>query len=72
MIADDPDTQMRTAAFEHVRRLGVKPGFVFDGERLPLINPKRGIFKPPLWRGHRTLARFEGLVSGPVRSTPPT
>jgi putative restriction endonuclease len=47
---------MRIAAFEHVRRLGeihdhltaneLRPGFVFDGERIPLINPQRGIFKP--------------------------
>lgn len=44
------------AAFEHVRRLGavrdpltaadLQPGFVFEGERIPLINPRRGIFKP--------------------------
>jgi putative restriction endonuclease len=50
------DTLMRVAAFEHVRRLGevhdhltaieLKPGFIFDGERIPLINPQRGIFKP--------------------------
>jgi putative restriction endonuclease len=47
---------MRMAAFEHVRRLGevhdhltaneLKPGFIFDGERVPLVNPQRGIFKP--------------------------
>lgn len=46
---------MRIAAFEHVRRLGelhdhltateLKPGFVFEGERIPLVNPQRGIFK---------------------------
>lgn len=24
----------------------LKPGFVFDGERIPLINPQRFIFKP--------------------------
>ncbi len=50
------DTVMRLAAFEHVRMLGevhdhltsteLKPGFVFKGERIPLINPQRGIFKP--------------------------
>ena len=44
------------AAFEHVRELSevydhltaneLKPGFVFDGERIPLVNPQRGIFKP--------------------------
>ena len=48
------------AAFEHVRRLGevhdhltateLKPGFVFEGERIPLINPQRGIFKPQQMR----------------------
>jgi putative restriction endonuclease len=47
---------MRLAAFDHVRRLGevhdhltaaeLKPGFLFQGERIPLINPQRGIFKP--------------------------
>jgi putative restriction endonuclease len=46
MIADTPDALMRVAAFEHVRRLGeihdhltateLKPGFVFQGERIPL------------------------------------
>ena len=47
---------MRMAAFEHVRRLDevhdqltaneLKPGFIFDGKRIPLVNPQRGIFKP--------------------------
>src|SRR3981189_639148 len=56
MTDDDPDTLMRLAAFEHVRRLNeiadlltltdLKPGFTFHGERIPLINPQRGIFKP--------------------------
>ena len=51
-----PDTQMRLAAFEQVRRLTeirgqltaaeLKPGFVFEGRRIPLVNPQRGIFKP--------------------------
>ena len=51
---------MRLAAFEHVRRLSethdhltaieLKPGFIFDGERIPLINPQRGIFKPQQMR----------------------
>ena len=45
----DRDTLIRMAAFEHVRRLGevhdhltwteLKPGFMFQGERIPLINP---------------------------------
>lgn len=56
MADADRDTLLRMAAFEHVRRLGevhdhltateLKPGFVFQGERIPLINPQRGIFKP--------------------------
>jgi putative restriction endonuclease len=56
MTVDTPDTLIRMAAFEHVRRLGeihdhlteteIKPGFVFQGERIPLINLRRGIFKP--------------------------
>jgi hypothetical protein len=28
----------------------LRPGFVFDGERIPLINPQRGIFKPQQMR----------------------
>jgi hypothetical protein len=56
MVEADRDTLMRMSAFEHVRRLGevhdhltaneLKPGFVFGGERIPLVNPQRGIFKP--------------------------
>ena len=56
----DHDTLMRLSAFEHVRRLSevrdyltahdLKPGFLFDGERIPLINPQRGIFKPQKMR----------------------
>src|SRR6266481_4924501 len=56
----DRDTLLRMAAFEHVGRLGeihdhltgtaLKPGFVFEGERVPLINPQRGIFKPQQMR----------------------
>jgi putative restriction endonuclease len=54
------DTPMRVAAFEHVRRLNeihdhltateLKPGFLFRQERVPLINPQRGIFKPQQMR----------------------
>jgi putative restriction endonuclease len=53
---EDRDTLMRMAAFEHVRRLNerhdhltateLKAGFDFRGERIPLVNPQRGIFKP--------------------------
>ena len=62
MVPDetDRDTQMRMSAFEHVRRLSelrdyltatdLKPGFLFEGTRIPLINPQRGIFKPQQMR----------------------
>jgi putative restriction endonuclease len=55
-IADALDQEMRTAAFIHVRRMlelrdpltaaDLARGFQFRGERIPLINPRRGIFKP--------------------------
>jgi putative restriction endonuclease len=28
----------------------LEPGFIFNGERIPLINPPRGIFKPQQMR----------------------
>jgi putative restriction endonuclease len=47
---------VRQAAFDHIRALHardlvldhetIKRGFVFEGERWPLWNPQRGIFKP--------------------------
>jgi putative restriction endonuclease len=51
------DAHLRQAAFSHVDRLAVlrgsvldsadlAGGFEFSGERIPLINPQRGIFKP--------------------------
>lgn len=50
------DASARLAAFDHVRQLGdlhgtisaeqLVAGFQFQSERLPLINPQRGIFKP--------------------------
>lgn len=50
------DWAMRAAAFGQVRRLqairdqltgaDLKAGFQYDGERIPLVNPQRGIFKP--------------------------
>ena len=56
------DAAIRAAAFAHVRglaqRFGVltsehlKTGFTFEGTRIPLVNPQRGIFKP------RVLARL--------------
>lgn len=56
MRAEHDDFPMRMAAFEHVRRLNelhdhltykeLRPGFNFQGERIPFVNPQRGIFKP--------------------------
>lgn len=56
MNIKDRDTRMRMAAFDHVRQLSeahghltrheLAPGFMFEEERIPLINPQRGIFKP--------------------------
>lgn len=50
------DAVLRQAAFEHVLRLAkilghltareLNPGFSVLGERIPLVNPQRGIFKP--------------------------
>jgi putative restriction endonuclease len=49
------DHLLRVTAFETVKRLAstrdltsadLKRGFEFQGERIPLINPQRGIFKP--------------------------
>lgn len=60
MTDHDRDTLIRMAAFEHVRMLGeihdhltaaeLKPGFIFEDERTPLVNPQRGIFKPKQMR----------------------
>ncbi len=54
-MSAERDMAMRLAAAEHVRRIAVADvitstqlaeGFIFEGERVPLINPQRGIFKP--------------------------
>ena len=60
MTPNELDPLMRLAAFEQVQRLGevhdhltvneLKPGFMFKGDRIPLINPQRGIFKPQQMR----------------------
>ena len=56
MRSDVADTLMRMAAFTHVLKLSetqnnisaeeLRRGFTFEGERIPLVNPQRGIFKP--------------------------
>ncbi len=55
-LSSDVDHLLRLAAFEHVRGLVASyprltaaqmgAGFTFQGGRIPLINPQRGIFKP--------------------------
>ena len=52
----DTDTAMRSAAFVEVRRLSevhgnltsvhLAQGFQFQNQRVPFVNPQRGIFKP--------------------------
>ena len=56
MNSDTADTLMRVAAFGHVLRLSESQnnitaenlwhGFTFEGNRIPLVNRQRGIFKP--------------------------
>src|SRR5258706_8781288 len=53
MDASNIDTLMRVAAFEgvggrneihdHLTATELQPGFLFRGERIPLVNPQRGI-----------------------------
>ena len=50
------DALIRLAAFQHVQNLNathdhltateIRPGFQYQGRRIPLMNPQRGIFKP--------------------------
>ena len=50
------DELIRKAAFDHLRALSagrdyltsedLARGFLFEGQRIPLVNPRRGIFKP--------------------------
>jgi len=56
----DRDHQLRLAGFQAVRALAavrgeltahdLKAGFEYEGERIPLVNPQRGIFKPQQMR----------------------
>lgn len=56
MAEDMSDTLMRMAAFQRVQELQqvyghltgkeLRLGFEFEGKRIPLVNPQRGIFKP--------------------------
>jgi putative restriction endonuclease len=57
MLGTNGDAQLRQAAFDHVTWLAalkggvldsadLTAGFDFAGERIPLVNPQRGIFRP--------------------------
>jgi putative restriction endonuclease len=55
-LEDTDDALLRRAAFDHVRALQerhdaltsehLKAGFPWQSQRIPLVNPQRGIFKP--------------------------
>jgi putative restriction endonuclease len=55
-VTEDTDQKLRVAAFGAVKRLtevsgdltsrDLAAGFQFEGNRIPLVNPQRGIFKP--------------------------
>lgn len=72
MSASDLDTALRLAAFDQVCALAdasgnltssdLRTGFTFEGERIPLINPQRGIFKP---RRMRFLLSVKTVVPRP-------
>ena len=81
------DVQIRQAAFDAVSKLAssgggtveagaLRDGFVFNGARIPLINPQRGIFKPHqmarlLKSSNRISAeRRSDLVRRPTRGGP--
>ena len=59
-MTTDPDFEIRQAAFSAARRLSeirgdltsadLKKGFEYRGERIPWVNPQRGIFKPQRMR----------------------
>lgn len=56
----DVDTSMRLEAFAEIKRLSqtnpaltskqIAEGFLFHGQRIPFVNPQRGIFKPKQMR----------------------
>lgn len=57
MSESPAESRIRIAAVEHLKRVAsggvvtsndLLAGFVVDGARIPLINPRRGIFKPAL------------------------
>jgi hypothetical protein len=82
-MADDQliarDVVIRQAAFDHIRGLqrrdlilsheDISHGFMLEGERWPLWNPQRGIFKP---RGMPFLLSIRTVVPRKGRARPGT
>ena len=72
MMTAETDAAVRSAAFEHVEKLSkvyeyftkseLQGGFYFKGERYPLVNPQRGIFKP---RQMRYLLSIKTVIPKP-------
>ncbi len=56
LVQNSDDSLLRLAAFEQIKRLNqirdhltsadLAAGFIYQDERIPLVNPQRGIFKP--------------------------
>ena len=77
MAPGTDDVQVRQAAFDHVNGLAalkggvldsddLTAGFQFQGERVPLVNPQRGIFKSRQMTGLLSIRTPSGraLASG--------
>lgn len=74
MLEDNEDTRMRLQAFHRVQFLqqnnpfisarDLRLGFQFDNNRIPLVNPQRGIFKP---RQMRFLLSLKTVIPRPGR-----
>jgi putative restriction endonuclease len=72
------DQALRIAAFREVRRLAdvngdligrdLRTGFQFDGQRIPLINPQRGIFKATQMRFLLSIRTVYPRPAGSLRS----
>ncbi|MDE0128871.1 MAG: hypothetical protein OXQ86_04820 [Gammaproteobacteria bacterium] len=72
MSSNDTDILMRLAAFKRVEMLSkmhghlthreLSTGFTFQDERIPLVNPQRGIFKP---RQMRYLLSIKTVIPKP-------
>ena len=72
MSSNDTDILMRLAAFKRVEMLSkmhghlthreLSAGFTFQDERIPLVNPRRGIFKP---RQMRYLLSIKTVIPKP-------